>query len=85
MSTNTFANFEPLEGLIDGTTTFTLKRKSRFFIMTNDHISDPLKYRFSDSTNFGTLGAGETLDFFFNTNTVTLQGVEIPYRIWVYS
>jgi hypothetical protein len=79
------ANFEAIEGTTTGLTqTFDLTRKSRKIVITNDHASSDLFYKFNASEDFGTIGGTESLSLYFTTNTIIIQGTDIPYRIWVY-
>jgi hypothetical protein len=80
----TYANFEAIEGTVSGEETFTLKRKSRKVVITNDSASTDLRYKFNSSEDFGTLGGTESLSLYFTTNQVILDGSNVPYRIWVY-
>ena len=82
--TSVLANFEPYEGTVTTETTITLNRKSRRVVITNDHATKDLKYKFNTSENFGTLKRTETLDLHFRTDKVIIDGLTVPYRIWVY-
>lgn len=80
------ANFESLEGITTGTEqTLTLTRKSRKIVITNDHASNTLSYRFNDSETNGSIKGTETLSLYFTTNQIIINGTSVPYRIWVYS
>ena len=78
------ANFEALEGTVTTPTTLTLARKSRRIIITNDHASKDLKYKFNASETSGTIKPTETLSLYFTTNQIIIDGLTVPYRIWVY-
>ena len=78
------ANFEPLEGTVTTETTLTLNRRSRHIVITNDHASNDLSYKFNSSESFGTVKAGESLSLYFRTSTIIIDGTSVPYRIWVY-
>ena len=78
------ANFEPLEGTVTTETTLTFNRKSRKIIITNDHATNDLSYKFNDSESFGTIKGTETLSMFFTSNQIIIDGNSVPYRIWVY-
>lgn len=85
MSDSTLRNFESLEGTSDGTTqTLTLTRKSRKIVITNDHASNALSYKFNSSESWGTLRGTETLSLFFVADQIIISGTSVPYRIWVY-
>jgi hypothetical protein len=77
------ANFEALEGTVTTPTTLTLVRKSRKIIITNDHPTNTLSYKFNASETSGTLKGTETLSILFTTNQIIIDGSG-PYRIWVY-
>ena len=78
------ANFEALEGTVTTPTTLTLVRKSRKIIITNDHPTNTLSYKFNSSETSGTLKGTETLSILFTTNQIIIDGTSVPYRIWVY-
>jgi hypothetical protein len=77
------ANFESLEGTVTTATTLTLVRKSRKIVITNDHASNDLKYKFNASETYGTLKGTESLSMYFTTNQIIIDG-NGDYRIWVY-
>lgn len=80
-----YANLESLEGITDGTTqTLTLTRKSRKIVITNDHASNDLSFKFNASETFGTLGGTESLSLYFTTNQIIISGTTVPYRIWIF-
>ena len=78
------ANFEAIEGTVNTETTFTLIRKSRKIVITNDHATNGLSYKFNASETSGTIRRLETLSLYFTTNTIIINGTNVPYRIWVY-
>lgn len=78
-----YANFEPYEGTVTTETTITFNRRSRKVIITNDHPTNSLSYKFNDSETFGTLRGTETLSMDFHTDKVIIDG-NGEYRIWVY-
>lgn len=84
MSHGVYANFEPLEGTVNTETTLTLARKSRKIVITNDHPTNNLSYKFNDSETFGTIRGTETLSLYFTTNQIIINGNNVPYRIWVF-
>lgn len=77
------ANFEALEGTVTTETTLTLTRRSRKIVITNDHATDNMSYKFNSSETFGTLHGTETVSLYFTTNQIIIDG-NGPYRIWVY-
>ncbi len=79
-----YANFQSLEGTVSTEETLTLHRRSRKIIITNDHASALLEYKFGDSETFGTLKGTETLAMDFTTRKIIIRGVSTPYRIWVF-
>lgn len=79
-----YANFEALEGTVTTDTTLTLARKSRRIIITNDHPTNNLSYKFNTTETYGTLKPTETVSMDFTTNKVIINGNSVPYRIWVY-
>ena len=78
------ANFESLEGTATTPTTLTLVRRSRHIVITNDHASNSLSFKFNSSETNGTVKAGESLSMYFSTKTIIIDGTSVPYRIWVY-
>ena len=78
------ANFEPLEGTVSTETTLTLIRRSRHIVITNDHASNDLSFKFNSSESFGTVKAGESLSLYFRTGTIIIDGTSVSYRIWIY-
>ena len=80
----TYANFEALEGTVTTATTLTLVRKSRKLVITNDHPTEDLSYKFNASETSGTLKGTESLSLYFTTKTIIIDGNNVPYRIWVY-
>ena len=62
------ANFEPFEGTVTTETTLTFNRKSRKIVITNDHPTEDLSYKFNDSESFGTLRGTESLSLFIYSN-----------------
>ena len=79
-----YANYESLEGTVTEPTTLTLKRTSRMIVMTNDHATNPLSYKFNASETNGTIKPAESFSLYFKTNTIIIDGTSVPYRIWVY-
>lgn len=79
-----YANLESLEGTVTTATTLTLKRKSRKIVITNDHPTQDLSYKFNTSEDYATLKGTESLSLYFTTNTIMINGTSAPYRIWVY-
>jgi len=84
MSDLVLANLESLEGTVTTATTLTLTRKSRKIIITNDHATNSLSYKFNSSETYATLKGTETLSILFSTNQIIIDGTSVPYRIWVY-
>jgi len=84
MSVGVYANFESLEGTATAETTLTLVRKSRKIVITNDHPTADLTYKFNSSETAGTLKGTESLSLYFITKQIIINGTNVPYRIWVY-
>ena len=84
MSHGVYANLESLEGVVSGSVTLDLKRKSRKLVITNDHATKELLYKFNESENMATLKGTESLSLFFTTKTIILCGDNIDYRVWVF-
>lgn len=85
MSYGVYANLESLEGTTTGSEqTFTLVRKSRKIVITNDHPTNSLSYKFNSSETSGTLLGTESLSLHFTTKQIIINGTSVPYRIWVY-
>jgi len=78
------ANLESLEGAADGEVIFTLKRKSRKIVITNDHATKELLYKFNVSEEYATLKGTESLSMWFTTNQIIVNGNSVPYRVWVF-
>lgn len=83
-SSDVYANFESLEGTVTEETTLTLTRRSRHIVITNDHATESLSYKFNSTETFGTVKAGESLSLYFRASTIIIDGTSVPYRIWVY-
>jgi len=83
-SSDVHTNFESLEGTVTTPTTLTLTRRSRHIVITNDHASADLNYKFNASETNGTVKAGESLSLYFRTSTIIIDGSSVPYRIWVF-
>ena len=79
------ANLESLEGTATTETTLTLTRKSRKLVITNDHPTANLTYKFNASETVATLKGTESLSLYFTTNQIIINGTNVPYRIWVYA
>jgi hypothetical protein len=84
VTSDVLANFEALEGTVSSPTTLTLARRSRKMVITNDHATEDLSYKFNASETSGTIKATESLALYFRTNTIIIDGTSVPYRIWVY-
>jgi len=78
------ANLQSLEGTVSTETTLTLNRKSRKIIITNDHASNDLSFKFNGSETFGTLKGTETISLEFISPIIIINGTNVPYRIWVF-
>ena len=83
MSHGMYANLESLEGTVSGEKVLSLVRKSRQIVITNDHATNDLLYKFNDSEPPGTLRGTESLSLYFTTNQIIING-NGPYRIWVF-
>ena len=83
-SSDVYANFESLEGTVSTPTTLTLTRRSRHIVITNDHATNDLSFKFNSSESNGTVKAGESLSLYFRTSTIIIDGTSVPYRIWIY-
>ena len=87
MSTGVHANFEPIEGTTTGAEQIlTFNRKSRKIVITNDHATHHLHFKFNASETVGLLKGTESLSIYFTTNKIIINSDEpgIPYRIWVF-
>jgi len=80
----THANLEPFEATVTTETTLTFARKSRRITITNDHASNDLSYKFKASQTFATLKGSESLSMDFIAKTIIIDGISVPYRIWVF-
>jgi len=83
-STDVHANLESLEGTVSTPTTLTLTRRSRHIVITNDHASNDLSFKFNSSETNATVKAGESLSLYFRASTIIIDGTSVPYRIWVF-
>lgn len=81
-----YSNIEAFEGTVNGTKTFDLTLYSRKIIIQNDSGSSDLKFypQGIDSGNSITLRPTESLTLNrFRSNAITVEGNNIPYRVWV--
>ena len=83
-SSDVYANFESLEGTVTTPTTLTLTRRSRHIVITNDHATEDLSFKFNSSETNGTVKAGESLSLYFRASTIIIDGSTVPYRIWIF-
>ena len=83
MSYGVHANLESLEGTVTTATTLDLVRKSRKIVITNDHPTNDLSFKFNSSETYGTLKGTETLSLYLITKTIFINGSNVPYRIWI--
>lgn len=80
-----YANFEPIEGVTTGSDeTLTFVRRSRKVVITNDHPTNALQYKFNSSESFGTLRPTETLSLGITAKQIILNGNSVSYRVWVF-
>lgn len=79
-----YANLESLEGTVSGEKTLNLTRKSRKLVITNDHATKDLLYKFNVSETYATLKGTESLSLHFWTRTIILNGNDVPYRVWIF-
>lgn len=84
MSHGVHANLESLEGTVTTPTTLTLVRKSRKIVITNDHGTEEMTFKFNASETAATLKGTETVSLFFTTNQIIIDGASVPYRIWIF-
>jgi len=77
------ANLEAFEGTINGELTLALKRRSNKVVITNDHATNNLLYKFYVAEKFGTLKGTESLSIYFWTRQIIISG-NGPYRIWAF-
>ena len=82
MTNEVLANLESFEGTAGSLTTLNLKRKSRKIVITNDHTTQDLRFKFNLSEEWGTLEGTESLSMYFTTKTIYLSGPDRPYRVW---
>jgi len=79
-----YANLESFEGSITSETTLSLARKSRKIVITNDHPTDELTFKFNASETAATLRGSETISMYFTTDQIILNGTNGNYRVWVF-
>ena len=85
MSSNSvYANFQALEGTVTTPTTVSFNRRSRHIVITNDHATEDLNFKFNSSETNGTVKAGESFSVYFRSSEVIIDGTSVPYRIWVF-
>ena len=85
MSSNSvYANFESLEGTVTTATTLTLTRRSCHIVITNDHATEDLSYKFNSSETNGTVKPGESFSVYFRTSTNIINGTSVTYSILVF-
>jgi hypothetical protein len=84
MSHGVYANLESLEGTVTTPTTLTLVRKSRKLVITNDHATEEMTFKFNASETVSTLKGTESISLYFTTKTIIIDGSSVPYRIWVF-
>jgi len=77
------ANLESLEGTVSTETTLALVRKSRKIVITNDHPTNDMTFKFNSSETEATLHGTETISLYFTTNQIIIDGSG-PYRIWIF-
>jgi len=78
------ANLESLEGVVTVETTLDLNLRSRKLVITNDHATKDLSFKFNASETFGTLKGTESLSLDFWTRKIIINGDSVPYRIWIF-
>jgi hypothetical protein len=83
-SDSVYANMESLEGTVTTPTTLTLTRRSRHIVITNDHATNALSFKFNSSETYATVKAGESLSLYFRASTILINGTSVPYRIWIF-
>ena len=83
-SDSVYANFESFEDTVTTSTTLNLTRRSRMIVITNDHASNDLSFKFNSSESNGTIKPSESFSLYFRTKTIIINGTSVPYRIWVY-
>ena len=78
------ANLESLEGTVTTETTLTLKRKSRKIIITNDHPTENMTFKFNSSETEATLCGTESISLYFTAKQIIINGASVPFRIWIF-
>ena len=78
------SNLESLEGTVTTETTLTLTHKSRKIVITNDHPTADMTYKFHASESAATLKGTESLSLYFVAHQIIISGTNVPYRIWVF-
>ena len=79
-----YANLDPLEGTVSEISTLHFMRLSQNIVITNDHQSKDLLFKFRGYENFATLKGTESVSLNFNSMSITIDGANVPYRIWVF-
>ena len=82
MGTVSYGNLDTREGNLNGTLAITFNWKPRRIIITNDSTSNDLSFKFNDSETYATLKPTETITLDMASKTMTIQGTNIPYRVW---
>lgn len=78
------ANFEALEGTVSGEMTLTFNLRSRKLVITNDHATNDLQFKFNASREYATLKGTESLSLYFWARKIIINGDNVPYRVWVF-
>lgn len=79
------ANFEAIEATTDGLDqTLPFNRRSRKIVVTNDHASNNLQFKFAASESYGILKGTESLSIYLRSKQIIIKGTDVPYRIWVF-
>lgn len=78
-------NLRSFEGSVNGEKTIEFDLRPRTLMITNDSVSQDLKFKFHESENLITLKPSETITIPNVGNDLILQGSNVTYRIWGFS
>lgn len=78
------ANVETHEGTVSGSKTITFGLRSAKLIINNDSSTEDLEVTLSNEQKM-TIRGLETVTIPFRIGSLTIQGTEVPYRIWSFA
>lgn len=82
-----YSNFKPVEGLLTGDTVISLDWRAIKLIITNQSATKTLKFKFSESGEYGTLNPTEeaTISGLYQKKIyLRASSGEVNYRVWAF-